>query len=154
MSSSIVLPPRWVPLRSAKRWYLTPLFSSFGYVAAGLVSTVWVLGWQMLVVGKHRKRSGIKYPQRVYRWCYYNVWMLNRGVLQCMPRKQKPRLLKTPSSLTALSVNRHSPNIWSHSYSRWFLGAHQNTIEHMPIVVVTWVFCWVPIWLLIRLRPV
>lgn len=82
MSSSIVLPP------------------SFGYVAAGLVSTVWVLGWQMLVVGKHRKRSGIKYPQ-LYAEKAEAEASKDAFLFNCAQR------------------------------------AHQNTIEHMPIVVVT-----------------
>ncbi|OAX37877.1 membrane-associated proteins in eicosanoid and glutathione metabolism [Rhizopogon vinicolor AM-OR11-026] len=45
MPSSITLPP------------------GYGYVAAGFVCTAWVLGWQALVVGSHRTKSGIKYPQ-------------------------------------------------------------------------------------------
>ncbi|KAH7886372.1 hypothetical protein F5I97DRAFT_1937227 [Phlebopus sp. FC_14] len=45
MSTSIILP------------------AEFGYVGAALVSTVWVLGWQVFVVGRHRTKSGIKYPQ-------------------------------------------------------------------------------------------
>ena len=39
---------------------------SYGYVAAGFVCTAWVLGWQALVVGSHRTKSGIKYPQREF----------------------------------------------------------------------------------------
>ncbi|KAG2033003.1 hypothetical protein BDR03DRAFT_711858 [Suillus americanus] len=82
MSSSIVLPP------------------GFGYVAAGLVSTAWVLGWQMLVVGKHRKKSGIKYPQLYAEKAEADA-SKEAYLFNCAQR------------------------------------AHQNTLEHMPIIVVT-----------------
>jgi hypothetical protein len=36
----------------------------FSYVAGALISTVFVLVGQVVVVGKLRKASGIKYPQR------------------------------------------------------------------------------------------
>ncbi|KAG1902732.1 uncharacterized protein F5891DRAFT_1143277 [Suillus fuscotomentosus] len=74
--------------------------SSFGYVAAGLVSTAWVLGWQALVVGGHRKKSGIKYPQ-LYA-----------------------EKAEADASKEALLFNCAQ-------------RAHQNTIEHMPIIIVT-----------------
>lgn len=32
-------------------------------VASGILFTVWVLQWQAIVVSRHRKRAGIKYPQ-------------------------------------------------------------------------------------------
>ncbi|KAG1859783.1 hypothetical protein F4604DRAFT_1150667 [Suillus subluteus] len=82
MSSSIVLPP------------------GFGYVAAGLVSTAWVLGWQMLVVGKHRTKSGIKYPQLYAEKAEADA-SKEAFLFNCAQR------------------------------------AHQNTLEHMPIIVVT-----------------
>ncbi|KAG2364813.1 hypothetical protein BDR07DRAFT_1400743 [Suillus spraguei] len=82
MSSSIILPP------------------GFGYVAAGLVSTAWVLGWQALVVGSHRKKSGIKYPQLYAEKAEADA-SKEAFLFNCAQR------------------------------------AHQNTIEHMPLIIVT-----------------
>ncbi|KAG1742681.1 uncharacterized protein EDB91DRAFT_1127474 [Suillus paluster] len=82
MSSPIILPP------------------GFAYVAAGLVSTAWVLGWQALVVGRHRTKSGIKYPQ-LYA-----------------------EKAEADASKAALLFNCAQ-------------RAHQNTIEHMPLIIVT-----------------
>ncbi|KAG2337632.1 membrane-associated proteins in eicosanoid and glutathione metabolism [Suillus weaverae] len=82
MSLSIVLPP------------------GFGYVAAGLVSTAWVLGWQALVVSSHRSKSGIKYPQ-LYA-----------------------EKAEADASKEAFLYNCAQ-------------RAHQNTIEHMPLIIVT-----------------
>ncbi|KAG2140184.1 hypothetical protein DEU56DRAFT_297126 [Suillus clintonianus] len=83
MSSSIVLPP------------------GFGYVAAGLVSTAWVLGWQaMIVVGGHRTKSGVKYPQMY---------------------AEKAEAEASKAALLFNCAQR----------------AHQNTLEHMPLILVT-----------------
>ncbi|KAG0697748.1 hypothetical protein DFH29DRAFT_944901 [Suillus ampliporus] len=82
MSSPIVLP------------------AGFGYVAAGLVSTAWVLGWQMIVVGSHRKKSGVKYPQLYAEKAEANA------------------------SKAALLFNCAQ-------------RAHQNTLEHMPLIIVS-----------------
>ncbi|KIK37117.1 hypothetical protein CY34DRAFT_810652 [Suillus luteus UH-Slu-Lm8-n1] len=82
MSSSIVLPP------------------GFGHVAAGLVTTAWVLGWQALVVGSYRTKSGIKYPQLYAEKAEADA-SKEAFLFNCAQR------------------------------------AHQNTIEHMPLIIVT-----------------
>ncbi|KIJ66631.1 hypothetical protein HYDPIDRAFT_174655 [Hydnomerulius pinastri MD-312] len=74
--------------------------AGFGYVGAALVSTVWVMAWQMILVGRHRKRSGVNYPQ-----------------------------LYAEKAEAAASKEAYLFNCAQR--------AHQNTLEHMPIILVT-----------------
>ncbi|KAH7920361.1 membrane-associated proteins in eicosanoid and glutathione metabolism [Leucogyrophana mollusca] len=74
--------------------------SEYAYVGAGLLSTVWLLGWQVVVVGGHRKASGIKYPQ-LYA--------------------EKAEVQASKEALRFNCAQR----------------AHQNTIEHMPLIIIS-----------------
>jgi hypothetical protein len=61
MSLTIALPNKCVfhYLKSPGSY----LYYSYEYVGAALVSTVWLLLAQGVVVSRYRKRAGIKYPQ-------------------------------------------------------------------------------------------
>ncbi|KAN0073693.1 hypothetical protein V8E55_012170 [Tylopilus felleus] len=72
----------------------------YRYVAAALVSAVWVMGWQVTVVSRYRKKSGISYPQ-LYA---------EKGEAQA-------------------SRDAHLFNCAQR--------AHQNTLEHMPTILIT-----------------
>ncbi|KAF9225134.1 membrane-associated proteins in eicosanoid and glutathione metabolism [Gyrodon lividus] len=80
--SAIVLPP------------------GFGYVGGALVSTVWLLGWQFMVVASSRKESGVAYPQ-----------------------------LYAEKAEAAASKHAYLFNCAQR--------AHQNTLEYMPVILVT-----------------
>ncbi|KIJ09630.1 hypothetical protein PAXINDRAFT_17283 [Paxillus involutus ATCC 200175] len=82
MSNSIVLP------------------AGSAYVGAALVSTVWVIVGQAIVVARHRGKSGIKYPQ-----------------------------LYAEKAEAQASRAAHLFNCAQR--------AHQNTLEHMPLILVT-----------------
>ncbi|KAH7909059.1 hypothetical protein BJ138DRAFT_1067711 [Hygrophoropsis aurantiaca] len=70
------------------------------YVGAGLLSTVWLLGWQVTVVGRNRTASGIKYPQ-LYA--------------------EKAEAAASPAALRFNCAQR----------------AHQNTLEHFPLILIS-----------------
>ncbi|KAF8551108.1 membrane-associated proteins in eicosanoid and glutathione metabolism [Imleria badia] len=72
----------------------------YRYVAAALVSAVWLIGWQTTVVYQHRKKSGISYPQ-----------------------------LYAEKAEAQASREAHLFNCAQR--------AHQNTLEHMPIILIT-----------------
>ncbi|KAF9237038.1 hypothetical protein BU15DRAFT_63423 [Melanogaster broomeanus] len=74
--------------------------ADFGYVGAALVSTLWVLGFQMFLVGRYRGKAGIKYPQ-----------------------------LYAEKAEAEASKEAHLFNCVQR--------AHQNTLEHMPIIFVS-----------------
>ncbi|KAF8435834.1 hypothetical protein L210DRAFT_3484299 [Boletus edulis BED1] len=73
---------------------------SYRYVAGALVSVVWLMGWQTIVVNRYRSSSGIKYPQ-----------------------------LYAEKAEAQASREAHLFNCAQR--------AHQNTLEHMPAILIT-----------------
>ncbi|KAF8131405.1 hypothetical protein EV363DRAFT_1449808 [Boletus edulis] len=72
----------------------------YRYVAGALVSVVWLMGWQTIVVNRYRSSSGIKYPQ-----------------------------LYAEKAEAQASREAHLFNCAQR--------AHQNTLEHMPAILIT-----------------
>lgn len=91
----------------------------YSYVAASLVGTVFLLAGQSIVVSKARKAAQIPYPQ-LYAEKAEAAASPAANKFNCA---QREALLSFPSSITLT---------WTR-----FLGAHQNTLEHMPIVLIT-----------------
>lgn len=63
MSLTITLPDGYVLVGQPCPHFLIIAFS-FQYVPLSLLSTVYLLIYQIRTVGKYRKRAGVKYPQR------------------------------------------------------------------------------------------
>lgn len=110
---------------------------SYQYVGAALVSTVWLLLVQGVVVSRYRKRAGVQYPQSALfiflllrqRWSTHSVCWKSRGrsVQRC-----------NDFQLRSALVN-HSFYVVYKIFIFLFIGAHQNTLENIPLVFVTYV---------------
>ncbi|KIY51221.1 hypothetical protein FISHEDRAFT_70864 [Fistulina hepatica ATCC 64428] len=79
----------------------------FQYVGIGLISTGWVLMGQVLLVGKHRKRSGIPYP-RLYAEKSEQEASREALIFNCAQRLQSSALGR---------------------------GCHQNSLEALPLLL-------------------
>lgn len=91
------------------------------------------------MVGRYRKRAGIKYPQStLYNYCYRNG---ADQLAQCMPRRPKQKRPRTHNYSIVLNVSQPPfHNDCLQFYIFVIEGAHQNTLEVIPLILVTYVY--------------
>ena len=108
---------------------------SFQYVGVALLSTVFILLGQSILVGRMRKRAQVKYPQSeailldslrkitkrflVYAEAAHAETSRDAFVFNCAQRKHDH-----DACIIVTLMNLH------------LTGAHQNTLENIPIVLV------------------
>ena len=109
---------------------------SFQYVGGALLSTVFVLVGQGILVGRSRKRAQVKYPQSE-AILLDNLRILGKRFLVYA---EAAHAEKSKDAYTFNCAQRkHDRNAWiilTLTKLR-ITGAHQNTLENIPIVAIT-----------------
>lgn len=113
MSLNVTLPNKYV-ITSTVQSSGSYLYYSYQYVGAALVSTVWLLLGQGLVVSRYRKRAGIKYPQSALPIFFIAATALTD--LQCMLKRLRRQRPRTHRYSIVLSVS-YSLSYFVYSYT-------------------------------------
>jgi hypothetical protein len=123
MSFTVTLPDKCVFYCLKWRAQVLINIHSYPYVGAALVSTVWLLIVQGVIVSRYRKRAGVKYPQSAFyislllwqRWSTHSVcWKgWGRSVQGCTEVQLRSALVRIThfmlSTVVNLSHYRRSP---------------------------------------------
>ncbi|KAI6159331.1 hypothetical protein EDD17DRAFT_1702414 [Pisolithus thermaeus] len=104
--------------------------AGFGYVLAALISAVWVIVWQIIVVNGHRERAGIKHPQHYAEKAEVSV-SREAYKFNCAQRAHQGTLEQMPSIIviTLISALRH-PNLAAIACGAWTVSRVLYTIGY------------------------
>ncbi|KAI5998295.1 hypothetical protein EDD15DRAFT_315810 [Pisolithus albus] len=93
--------------------------AGFGYALAALISAVWVVVWQVMVVNGHRERAGIKHPQLYAEKAEVSV-SREAFKFNCAQRAHQSTLEQMPSIIvtTLISALRY-PNVAAIACGAW-----------------------------------